>query len=32
VATAGIVVGAVLGARAAPKSCPSGTLCLGVSY
>lgn len=32
VATAGIVVGAVLGARAAPKSCPSGTVCLGVTY
>jgi tetratricopeptide (TPR) repeat protein len=32
VATAGIVVGAVLGARAAPKSCPSGTLCFGVNY
>ncbi len=30
--TAGVVVGGVLGARAAPKSCPSGNLCFGVTY
>ena len=32
VTTAGVVVGGVLGARAAPKSCPSGNLCFGVTY
>ena len=32
VTTAGVVIGGVLGARAAPKSCPSGNLCFGVTY
>ncbi|HEX4462848.1 MAG TPA: hypothetical protein VIA18_32970, partial [Polyangia bacterium] len=30
--TAGVVIGGVLGARAEPKSCPSGNLCFGVTY
>lgn len=31
-ATTGIILGAVLGARAAPKSCPGGSYCFGVTY
>jgi len=32
VAVSGVVVGAVVGSRFAPKSCGSGNFCFGITY